>query len=255
MSATPSGHVALVTGASGWIGGGIARHLAAAGIKVAVHYNRRREAAQAVVDAIAGTGGVACTVSGDVTDEAAVRAMVDAASAQLGPVDILVNNAVRNGVPWRAIEDQRWEHYLAHLEAFLKAPLLLLQAVLPGMKDKAFGRVVNIGSEVFDLGDGVNAHYVSAKGAMVGLTRSWATELGPFGITVNSVVPGWTARESHGLDHGEPTDKLRDYLKDVPVPRIGTPDDIGAAVAYLCGEGAGFVTGQRLSVNGGKTRV
>ena len=247
--------VALVTGGSGWIGGGIARHLARGGVKVAVNYHRGAEAAERVVSAIAEAGGTAVAVAGDITDESSVRAMVDTVTARLGPVDILVNNAIKGGVPHGTIEEQRWDHYLAHLEFCLKGPLLLLQSLLAHMKRQGFGRVINIGSEVFDLGDAVNAHYVSAKGAMVGLTRSWATELGPFGITVNSVVPGWTAREHHGLENGEPTAAFADYRKDLPSPRFGTPDDIGAAVAFLCSEGGGFVTGQRLSVNGGKTRI
>lgn len=252
----PNGtRVALVTGGSGWIGAGIARHLAGTGVKVAINYHRGRDRAERVAEAIAAAGGTAFAVQADVTDESAVGAMVEAVTARLGPADILVNNAIRGGVPHGRIEEQRWDHYLAHLEFCLKAPLLLLQAMLPGMKARGFGRVINIGSEVFDLGDGSNAHYVSAKGAMVGLTRSWATELGPSGITVNSVVPGWTAREEHGLENGEPTPAFAEYRQGLPLARFGTPDDIGAAVAFLAGEAAGFITGQRLSVNGGMTRV
>lgn len=250
-----AGRVALVTGGSGWIGGGIARRLAEAGFAAAVHYRGRRAEAEELARAIEERGGRAVAVGGDVTDAAAVRALVDSVEAALGPVDVLVNNAIRGGVPQAPIEEQRWDDYLAHLELCLKAPLLLLQAVLPGMKGRGWGRVVNVGSEVFDLGDGDNAHYVSAKAAMVGLTRSWATELGPFGITVNSVVPGWTPREGVGLDGGAPTPAFAAYLRRAPLGRVGTPDDVGAAVAYLCGEPGGFVTGQRLSVNGGMTRI
>lgn len=255
MTDTNGIRVALVTGGSGWIGAGIARHLAGAGARVAINYHRGRDKAERVAEAVIAAGGTAFPVQADVTDEGAVRAMVEAVTARLGPVDILVNNAIKSGVPHGPIEDQRWEHFLAHLEFCLKAPLLLAQAVLPGMKARGFGRVINIGSEVFDLGDGNNAHYVSAKGAMVGLTRSWATELGSSGVTVNCVVPGWTARENHGLENGEPTAAFADYRRDLPLARFGTPDDIGAAVAFLASEAASFVTGQRLSVNGGKTRI
>lgn len=250
-----TGRVALVTGGSGWIGAGIARQLAGAGHRVAVHFHTRAEQARHVVDDIAGSGGRAVAVDGDITDPAGVRKLVAQVEADLGPMDILVNNAIKGGVPHAPIEEQRWEHYLAHLEFCLKGPLLLLQAVLPGMKAREWGRVINIGSEVFDLGDADNAQYVSAKGAMVGLTRSWATELGPFGISVNSVVPGWTPREKHGLENGAPTAAFQAYHKQLPLRRIGTPDDMGAAVAYLCSEAGGFVTGQRLSVNGGMTRI
>ena len=247
--------VAIVTGGSGWIGAGIARRLAAQNCKVAVGYHRRGVEAEALVQSISDAGGRALAVGGDITDADAVATMVARVESELGPVDVLVNNAIKGGVPHGPIEQQSWNNYLAHLEFCLKAPLLLLQAVLPGMKARQWGRVVNIGSEVFDLGDAANAHYVAAKAAMVGLTRSWATELGPFGITVNSVIPGWTPRERHGLEDGVPTAAFAAYQKQLPLSRYGTPDDIGGAVAYLCGETGGFVTGQRLSVNGGMTRI
>ena len=224
-------------------------------MSIAVGYHGRAGEARRVISEIEAAGGRAVAVQGDVTEPDSVKRMVAEAEAALGPVDILVNNAVRGGVPHATVEQQRWDLYLAHLESCLKAPLLLLQAVLPGMKSRRWGRVVNIGSEVFDLGDAENAHYVTAKAAMVGLTRSWATELGPFGITVNSVVPGWTPRDNHGLENGRPTPAFEAYHRQLPLERFGTPDDIGAAVAYLCGEGGGFVTGQRLSVNGGMTRI
>lgn len=247
--------VALVTGGSGWIGGGIARRLAADGCRVAVSYRSRGAEADRIVQSIRNAGGRALAVGGDITDADAVAAMVAEVAKELGPVDILVNNAIKGGVPHASVEAQRWDLYLAHLEFCLKAPLLLLQAVLPSMKARAWGRVVNIGSEVFDLGDAENAPYVTAKAAMVGLTRSWANELGPFGITVNSVVPGWTPREKHGLENGAPTPAFAAYHAQLPLRRFGTPDDMGAAVAYLCSEAGGFVTGQRLSVNGGMTRI
>lgn len=250
-----SGHVALVSGGSGWIGSAIARHLARAGAKVGVSYHRDDSAAQRTVEAIMADGGTACAVKGDITGEDAAPAIVRDAAGQLGPVDILVNNALDTGVPWAPIEEQRWSHYLAHLDYCVKAPLLLLQGVLPAMKARGFGRVINIGSEAFDLGDANNGHYVAAKGAMLGLTRSWANELGSFGITVNTVAPGWIATEGHGFEHGEPIAILNNYRRDLPIGRVGTPDDVGALVAFLCSDAAGFITGQRLAVNGGKTRL
>jgi 3-oxoacyl-[acyl-carrier protein] reductase len=247
------GRIALITGGSGWIGGGIARHLAASGAKVAINYYRNTAKAQQVVGDIEQNGGIALALQADILDESSVRAMVNQVRARFGAVDILVNNALDSTVPWAAIEDQTWQHYLGHLEFCVKAPLLLLQAVLPDMKAQGFGRVINIGTEAFDLAPARNAQYVASKGAMLGLTRSWANELGSFGITVNSVAPGWIARDGHGFENGEPGTALKEYQLDVPMNRVGTPDDIGAAVAFLSSDQAGFITGQKIAVNGGRT--
>jgi 3-oxoacyl-[acyl-carrier protein] reductase len=245
--------VALVTGASGWIGAGIARHLAAVGAKVAVHYYKNGEKAQQVVSEIEKEGGMAVAIGADILNPEPIRVMIDQIRQQFGAVDILVNNALARGVPGGAIEDQTWENFLGHLDFCVKAPLLLLQALLPEMKARGFGRVINIGTEAFDLGNAKSANYVAAKGAMHGLTRSWANELGEFGITVNTVAPGWIAREGHGFENGARTQRLVDYQVGLPLKRVGTPDDIGAMVAFIASDGAGFITGQKIAVSGGKT--
>jgi 3-oxoacyl-[acyl-carrier protein] reductase len=132
----------------------------------------------------------------------------------------------------------------------VKSPLLLLKQVLPGMKDRGFGRIINIGSEVFELGNPRFANYVAAKGAQLGLTRSWARELAPTGITVNLVAPGWIPSERHA----DATQDERDsYARDVPMKRMGRPEDIARMVAFLSSDAAGFITGQKFSVNGGNT--
>jgi 3-oxoacyl-[acyl-carrier protein] reductase len=247
------GRVALVTGASGWIGAGIARHLAAAGAKVVVHYHGNAEKAQQVVSDIQKEGGTAIAIQSDILNAEPIKAMIDQIRQQFGSVDILVNNALAYGVKGGAIEDQTWENFLGHLDFCVKAPLLLLQAVLPEMKAKGYGRVINIGTEAFDLGNAKGSNYVAAKGAMLGITRSWANELGEFGITVNNVAPGWIAREGHGFANGEKTERLVDYQVGIPIKRVGTPDDIGATVAFVASDGAGFITGQKIAVNGAKT--
>jgi 3-oxoacyl-[acyl-carrier protein] reductase len=250
-----AGKVALVSGGSGWIGAGIARHLAAAGAKVAINFHRNDAAAQKVVDAIKADGGTAIAIKGDITNEAAVKKFVGEIGSALGAVDVLVNNALDSTVPWAPVEQQTWEHYLGHLDYCVKAPLFLLKATIAHMKAGKFGRVINIGSEAFDLADAQNGQYVAAKGAMLGLTRSWANELGAFGITVNTVAPGWIATEGHGVENGQPNPTLKGYLSDISLGRVGTPDDVGAVVTFLCGEGGAFVTGQRIAVNGGKTKL
>jgi 3-oxoacyl-[acyl-carrier protein] reductase len=136
------------------------------------------------------------------------------------------------------------------LEFFVKSPLLLLKQVLPGMKQRGYGRIINIGSEVVELGNARFANYVSAKAAQLGLTRSWALELASTGITVNLVAPGWIPTERHA-DATE--EELRAYSDAVPMKRMGNPDDVAKMVAFLASDAAGFITGQKFSVNGGNT--
>jgi 3-oxoacyl-[acyl-carrier protein] reductase len=152
--------------------------------------------------------------------------------------------------PFLSIEEQTWGSYLDQLEFFVKSPLLLLKQVLPGMKERGFGRIINIGSEVFELGNSRFANYVAAKGAQLGLTRSWAHELAPTGITVNLVAPGWIPTERHADASQE---DLESYAANVPMKRMGTPEDVAKVVAFLASDAAGFITGQRFSVNGGNT--
>lgn len=236
---------ALVTGASRGLGAVIAERLAADGWHVAVNYANDTAGASTVVDRITAAGGSARLARFDVTDEDSVREGV----AAIGRVDVVVNNAT-GPQPMMPVEKQTWEDHLGQLRFFVKAPLLILQAVLPGMREAGAGRIVNVGSEVTDLGNPEFGHYVSAKAAMHGLTRSWARELGPYGITVNTVEPGWIPVERHA---DVPPEDYTGYLRDVPLGHMGVPLDIAEAVAFLASPGARFVTGQRLAVNGGKT--
>ena len=241
--------VALVTGASRGLGAVIARRLASDGWSVAVNFRSGLEQAHQVTDDIRASGGIAEAFAADVTDEAAVADLVTRVTHQLGPVAVLVVNAT-GPQPAVAIEDLTWQAHLDQLLFFVKSPTLLLQAVLPGMKAQRSGRVIQIGSDIFERALPGMSAYVAAKGAQLGLTRSWARELGPFGITVNLVAPGWIPVERHA---NASADDLRDYLADVPLGRIGKPDDIAAAVSFLASDGAGFVTGERITINGGHT--
>ncbi|HMP16613.1 MAG TPA: SDR family oxidoreductase [Gemmatales bacterium] len=152
--------------------------------------------------------------------------------------------------PFIKIEELTWQACLDQLEFFVKSPLLLVQATLPAMKKKRWGRIINIGSEVFERGVPEFSQYVAAKGAQLGLTRSWAMELAPWNITVNLVAPGWIPTERHANDPQEMKDQ---YARAVPMGHMGEPDDIGAAVTFLASDAAKFITGQKLSVNGGNT--
>ncbi|GII80478.1 3-oxoacyl-ACP reductase [Sphaerisporangium rufum] len=234
---------ALVTGASRGLGAVIAERLAEDGWTVVLNYAHDTAGATAVAARI---GERAHVRRFDVTDEEAVRQGITEIREAVGPVTVLVNNAT-GPQPMMPVEKQTWQDHLDQLRFFVKAPLLLLHAALPDLRAAGGGRVINIGSEVADLGNAEFGHYVSAKAAMHGLTRSWARELGPHGITVNTVEPGWIPVERH---EGDDVSEYRDSL---PLGHMGVPQDVAEAVAFLASPRARFITGQRLAVNGGKT--
>ena len=244
-----SNRVALVTGASRGLGASIARKLGACGAKVAVNYFGSPDKAERVAEDVRRSGGQAQTFRADVRDEQEVARLAADVQDRLGPVDILVPNAT-GPQPFIPIEKLSWRICLDQLEFFVKSPVLLAQAVVGGMKQRRYGRIINIGSEVLEKGVPRFSNYVSAKGAQLGLTRSWAMELAAWNITVNLVSPGWIPTERHSDDPQEEKDA---YAKAVPMGHMGEADDIGDAVAFLASDAAKFITGQKLSVNGGNT--
>lgn len=236
--------VAIVTGASRGLGAAIALRLAADGRPVAVNYLRGREGAEAVVARIRERGGVAEAYGADVVAEDGVTALVDEVTRTLGPVTAVVANAT-GPQPEVGIDDLTWQTHLDQLEFFVKSPTLLVRAALPSMRAAGGGRVVLIGSDLADRAAPLMSAYVAAKSAQVGLTKVWAKELGPDGITVNLVQPGWIPVERHaGIDSAA-------YEAEVPLRRMGTPEDVAAMVGHLVSDAGGFVTGQRITVNGG----
>jgi 3-oxoacyl-[acyl-carrier protein] reductase len=243
------GKVALVTGASRGLGAAIATKLAACGACVATNYFGSPQKMQQVLEQIRSRGGTAEGFQADVRDEAAVNGLVEQVRQKLGPVDVLVINAT-GPQPFIRLEDLTWRACLDQLEFFVKSPLLLMKAVVGPMKARSFGRIINIGSEVFERGVAEFSSYVSAKGAQLGLTRSWAMELAPWQITVNLVAPGWIPTERHVNDPQAAKDA---YASAVPMRRMGVAEDVAEAVAFLASGGARFITGQKLAVNGGNT--
>ncbi|HWA18291.1 MAG TPA: SDR family oxidoreductase [Devosia sp.] len=241
--------VALVTGASRGLGAEIAVQLAQAGWKTAVNYAHDDDGAAATVDRIETAGGTACRSRFDITDESAVRAGMMSVASELGSIDLIVNNATgpQGAVP---LPEQTWDLYQRHLDFFVKAPFLLLKEVLADWCSRKSGRIINIGSEVTKLGSPFDAHYVAAKAAMIGLTRSWATELGPHGITVNMVSPGWTPVARHV---GTPQSEYDAHVAKLPLGRMGLPGDVAGVVAFVASPAADYITGQELCVNGGRT--
>jgi 3-oxoacyl-[acyl-carrier protein] reductase len=249
MGSRANGRVALVTGSSRGLGSEIARQLAADGHAVAVNDSKGGPDAEQVAAEIRDRGGVAEAFGADVTSEAAVAGLVEAVTDRLGPVDVLVVNAT-GAQPEASMAEVRWEDHLKQLEFFVKSPVLLGRAVVRGMRERSFGRIVQIDSEVADRPPPGRSAYATAKSAQIGLTRAWARELAPAGITVNAVTPGFVPVERHSDVPAETRDS---YVASVPAGRMGTREDIAAAVSFLASDAAGFVTGQRLIVDGGRS--
>ncbi len=239
----------LVTGASRGLGAAMAIALAEAGHRVAVNYFANAARAEALCLHLRGRGLSAQPFGADVRDPEQVDSLIAQVELSLGPVEVLIVNATGHQ-PMLSIEDQTWEAYLQQLEFFVKSPLLLLQRVLPGMRERQFGRVIQIGSEVVELGNPRFANYVAAKAAQLGQTRSWARELGPDRITVNLVAPGWIPTE-RSVDAS--VEEEQAYAAAVPLRRMGLPEEVARVVTFLASDASSFINGQKLSVNGGNT--
>jgi 3-oxoacyl-[acyl-carrier protein] reductase len=240
--------VALVTGSSRGLGSSVARRLAQDGLAVGVN-GLDESGAEAMVEAIQVDGGRAQAFTGDVTDEAVVRELIDAVAGALGPIQVLVVNAT-GPQPEAAVEDVSWADHLDQLDFFVKSPVLLARAVIPHMKAVGWGRIVQIDSEVADFPPPGRSAYAAAKSAQIGLTRAWARELASSGITVNTVAPGFVPVERHA---DVPPEVRAAYTASVPAGRMGTAEEVAHAVSFLASDGAGFVTGQRLVVDGGRS--
>ena len=238
------GRVALVTGAGRNVGAGIATALAAAGAAVAVN-DLHLERAEDTAAAIRAGGGRAIAAAADVCRPDAIAEMIDHVTRTLGPVDCLVNNAGvpdDGGVPLQHFRDMPVEHWDRYLDLNLRAVLRCTKAVLDGMCERGFGRVVTIVSEAGRLGlpPGLTL-YAAGKAGAAGFSRVLAHEVGRHGVTVNCV----------SLGPMENAVRREQVVKAMPMRRYGTPADAGAAVVYLCSPGASWVTGQTLALNGG----
>jgi len=244
--------VALVTGAAAGIGAAAARRLAADGMAVGV-LDLDGERCAGTVAAIAEAGGEAMALGADITDRAAVVAAVASLHATLGPVAVLVNNAGIPGFcPFLEMTDAVWD---TMLRVNLTGAFIMTQVVLPDMVAAGWGRVINISSMAAQAGAKDMAHYAASKGGMIAMTKALAHEFGPNGITFNTIPPrfitGTIMSDASFAAAKQPLARDAEIAAG-PITRAGVPDDIAEAVGWLASEGAGFVTGQVIGVNGGR---
>jgi 2-hydroxycyclohexanecarboxyl-CoA dehydrogenase len=243
-----SSRVALVTGGARGIGRAIALELAGAGCAVAIGDLLADEAESVAAE----LGSNAIAVPLDITDSAAVAAAVATVGERLGPVDIAVNNAGWDELrPFLETDEPFWDRVI---DINYTGCLRVTKAVLPGMVDRGWGRLVNIASDAGRVGSSLESVYAGAKGGVIAFTKTIAREVARSGVTANCVCPGPTRTPLLEGMAGEGGDRFVDALeRAVPMRRLGEPEDIAAAVAFLASDRAGYVTGQTLSVSGGLT--
>jgi 3-oxoacyl-[acyl-carrier protein] reductase len=246
MSENLSGRAAMVTGGSRGIGRAMCLALATDGVSVIVHYNTNANAALEVVEQIAQAGGMASALQANLVDPRAIDQLMAEAMQQFGSVDILVNNAGEmTTAPVSEMSDEVWEQTLA---LNLTAAFRCARACIPLMKERKWGRIINVSSQAAFTGSAKHAHYAAAKAGLLGFTYSLAKEVGEFGITVNAVSPG---RILTDMIVEQIPKREAEWLKQTPLQRFGQPEEVAQAIVFLASDRASYITGANLHVNGG----
>jgi len=238
--------VALVTGASRGIGAAIAGGLARAGARVGVNYRTRRDAAAQVVEAIAAAGGEAILVEGDISQEASAKAAVQAVVERWGRIDILVNNAgiTRDRLLLRMTPED-WDQVLA---VDLRGAFLCTKYAMPYLVRQRQGRIVNISSVVGISGNPGQANYAAAKAGLIGFTKAVAREVASRNVTVNAVAPGFITTD---MTQQLSEETRQQILSRIPMGRFGSAEEVAEVVVFLCSDGARYITGQVVAIDGG----
>jgi acetoacetyl-CoA reductase len=247
MSEELTGKIALVTGASRGIGKACATALAQKGASIVLNYVANRDAAEETKTELETFGSKVLIVQGNVSIEEEARSLVTAAENEFGQVDILVNNAGINrdktvqrltGDAWREVIDTN-----------LSSCFYTTNAVLDGMRERSFGRIIQISSIIGQMGNIGQSNYAASKAGMIAFTKSTAKEVARFGITVNAVCPGFVETD---MVAALPDEIKQTLLSNIPLGRFGTAEEVGETVAFLCGPNGGWYTGSQLTMNGGQ---
>ena len=240
---TDNDQIALVTGASGGIGKSIALALARSGRFVYLNFNSNREKAQAVLESIVSSGGNGALLKFDVTSQDESEKAIEQILAEKGKIDILVNNAgIRDDMLMVWMKKENWQNVLdTNLTGFFNVSRLVVKNMLP----KRFGRIINISSTSGQSGQAGQVNYSASKAGLIGATKALAREIAKRNITVNAVAPGFIETE---MIDGLP---VKEITKTIPAGRLGKPEEVAAAVLFLCSKNAGYITGQVIGINGG----
>ena len=242
--------VALVSGASSGIGRATAREFANAGAKVVVHYNVSQTDAEAVVDAISKEGGEAIALQADVSRKEEVEALVQATLNRFGTIDILINNAgaLIKRESLENMDEALWDEVM---NVNLKSIFLVSQAVMPIMKAKKYGKIINLTSIAARVGGGVGAgHYSASKGGVLTLSKNMAKELAPHGIIVNAISPGIIDTRFH--ERFTSPEVFNKFRESVVLKRAGTAEEVAWPILFLCSEYATYIVGETIEINGGQ---
>lgn len=245
MTRSLNGRVAVVTGAGSGIGRAIALRLAEDTARIAI-WDINQAGAEETAQLIRDAGGTAIALNVDCSDKEAIKQAADRTRAELGPVAILVNNAgIAPFTPFLDTEDDLFDRVI---KINLRGPWLMTRELLPDMLAAGWGRVINITSSSVQSGSFAQGHYVSSKGGLMGMTKALALEFAPSGVTFNMVPPGFIDTP---MLRQAPVD-IETFAQTLPMKRVGKPEDIAAACAYLASEEASYITGQTISTNGGR---